>query len=402
MVRTFSSLSNPVFRLYFIAMLCQTAAFNMNQVTSPLLVYRITGSAALLGVVSMAGSIPHIFFALFGGSIADRLHKKHILFATLAAFAAVALNLALLLTFDILNPTTWWILVVNTVVQSSLMGLMIPTRHAIIREMVNGELLMNAVALNSMGGNTFLLLAPAAAGFIIDGLGFNAVYFFIAAFYALAVSLIAFMPLTGKISASHNNPLQGIIGGFRYIGNNRNILFVLGFFLLTVPLAWPFRQLVAVFADSVFLVGGKGMGILMSISGAGAIAGSLIIASLPGKRRGLIMMCGALALGIVLTAFSFSKVWVFSMILMVFVGLAQTAQMTMSNTLIQHYTPDEYRGRVMGVYDMQMSFVGPTTLLAGILTQRVGVQTAFGAFSIVLIVIALLALLFVPRLRNLD
>jgi len=402
MVRTFSSLSNPVFRLYFIAMLCQTAAFNMNQVTSPLLVYRITGSAALLGVVSMAGSIPHIFFALFGGSIADRLHKKHILFATLAAFAAVALNLALLLTFDILNPTTWWILVVNTVVQSSLMGLMIPTRHAIIREMVNGELLMNAVALNSMGGNTFLLLAPAAAGFIIDSLGFNAVYFFIAAFYALAVSLIAFMPLTGKISASHNNPLQGIIGGFRYIGNNRNILFVLGFFLLTVPLAWPFRQLVAVFADSVFLVGGKGMGILMSISGAGAIAGSLIIASLPGKRRGLIMMCGALALGIVLTAFSFSKVWVFSMILMVFVGLAQTAQMTMSNTLIQHYTPDEYRGRVMGVYDMQMSFVGPTTLLAGILTQRVGVQTAFGAFSIVLTVMALLALLFVPRLRNLD
>jgi MFS family permease len=169
MVRTFSSLSHPVFRRYFIAMLFHTAAFNMHQITNPLLVYRITGSAALLGVVSLAGSIPHIFFALLGGSIADRMHKKHILFATLAAFAAVALNLSILLTFGILNPSTWWILLINAVLQSSLMGLMIPTRHAIIREIVSGEQLMNAVALNSMGANVFLLLAPAAAGFIIDG-----------------------------------------------------------------------------------------------------------------------------------------------------------------------------------------------------------------------------------------
>ena len=152
MVRTFSSLSNPVFRRYFIAMLFHTAAFNMHQITSPLLVYRITGSAVLLGIVSMACSIPHIFFALLGGSIADRMHKKHILFVTLAAFAAVALNLAILLTFGVLNPSTWWILLINAVLQSSLMGLMIPTRHAIIREIVSGEQLMNAVALNSMGG----------------------------------------------------------------------------------------------------------------------------------------------------------------------------------------------------------------------------------------------------------
>jgi len=162
------------------------------------------------------------------------------------------------------------------------------------------------------------------------------------------------------------------------------------------------EQLVAIFADSVFEVGGKGMGILMSLSGAGAVAGSLIIASLPGKKRGLIMLCGTLALGLVLTAFSFSEVWVFSMSLMVFVGLAQTAQMTMSNTLVQHHTPNEYRGRVMGVYDMQMSLVGPATLIAGVLTQRFGVQTAFGTFSIILTAIALLALLFVPRLRRLD
>jgi MFS family permease len=234
------------------------------------------------------------------------------------------------------------------------------------------------------------------------GFGFNAVYFIIACFYVLGVSVITFMPRTGTITTSHASPWQEIAGGFRFIGRNRDILFLLGFFLLTVPLAWPFRQLIAIFADSVFEVGGKGMGILMSLSGAGAIAGSLVLASLPGKRRGLMMLCGTLALGLLLTAFSFSGAWGFSMGLMVFVGLAQTAQMTLSNTLVQHNTPDEYRGRVMGVYDMQMSFVGPATLVAGILTQRVGVQTAFGTFSIILTAVALLALLFVPRLRRLD
>lgn len=401
-VKTFSSLSNSVFRLYFIAMLCQTAAFNMNQITNPLLVYRITGSAALLGVVSMAGSVPHIFFALYGGVIADRMHKKHVLAISLASFTAVSVIMALLLTFGVLNKNTWWILAVSGVFQASLMGLMIPARHAIIREIVGGPLLMNAVALNTMGANGFLLLAPAAAGFIIDGFGFNTVYFFVAGFYALGAVFVSLMPRTGQVTVSRKSPLQDIIGGFKYIGSDRNILFILLFFLFTVLLSWPFRQLIAIFADDVLKVGAKGMGILMSVSGAGAIAGSLVLASLPGRKRGVIMLLGTLGLGISLAAFSFSTVWALSLGIMVLIGLGQTAQMTLSNTLAQHYTSDQFRGRVMGVYDMQMSFVGPSVYLAGLLTEVIGIQRAFGSFAILVSVIALFTLLFVPRLRRLD
>lgn len=374
----------------------------MNQITGPLLVYRVTGSAALLGVVSMAGSVPHIFFALFGGAIADRMHKKNILLFALAGFSAVALNLAILLSFGILGPKTWWILAVNGILQSSLMGLMVPARQAIIREIVGRDLLMNAVALNTMGANAFLLLAPAAAGFIIDGFGFNAVYFTIAGCYALGIAFLTIMPRTGSVTKSRHSPWHDIISGFKYIGSDRNILFILLFFLSTVLLSWPFRQLIAIFADDVLKVGAKGMGILMSISGAGAIVASLILASLPSRRRGFALVVGALGLGITLTAFSFSTAWAVSIGIMVLIGLSQTVYMTLSNTLAQHYTADEYRGRVMGVYDMQMSFVGPAVWVAGMLTEAFGVQRAFGSFSILLVIISLLTLLFVPRLRRLD
>lgn len=401
-VRTFASLSNPVFRLYFIGMLGQMISMNMQQVVTPLLVYRITGSPALLGVVAMSGSLPHIITSLFGGAIADRMQKKHILLISLGSFTVVSIGIAITLAMGLLNKSTWWILIVNAILQSSLMGLMIPARHAIIREIVGREQLMNAVALNALGGNGLRLIAPAAAGFLIDGFGFGPVFFLMAGVYAAGFAVIMFMPHVSQILPTTRNPFQQVVDGFKYIGREKVILLVLIFTFIGVVLSMPYQQLMAVFVDDVYKVGAKGMGVLLSLSGVGSIAGGLVLASMPNRKRGVIMLFGTMFLGLSLLWFSFSSGWAFALAAMVAVGIGQAARMTLSNTLAQTYTTDEYRGRVMGVYDMEMSFVGPAVFAAGLITEAFNPQIALGALAALLVVASLVTVIFVPTLRRLD
>ena len=228
-----------------------------------------------------------------------------------------------------------------------------------------------------------------------------------AGFYVLGAILIVFMPRTSTITVSTENPLQNVTEGFKYIFNDKNLLFILGFTFAGVVLAMPFQQLMAVFVDKILFVeghavGARGMGILRSVSGIGGIAGSLVLASLPPKKRGLMMLLGTMLLGLSLIGFSFSKSWALSLGIMVIVGLGQTARQTITNTLAQSYTNDRFRGRVMGVYDMQMSFTGFGVYIAGLLTGIVSVEWAVAGFAIILVFICLMGLLLNRRIRELD
>ena len=261
---------------------------------------------------------------------------------------------------------------------------------------------MNAISLNTMGTNAWRLLIPAAAGFTVDAFGFEAVYYIMAGLYALGAVLIAFLPLTGKIVASTKNALGEIVEGFKYVRSEKIILFLLVFTLFGVVLAMPYQQMMPVFVDNVLKVGAKGMGILISVSGIGALAGSLVLASLPSKKRGLMLFLGTMLLGLSIMIFSFSKSWSLSLVTMVFVGLGQTARMTLSNTLTQSYVKDEYRGRVMGIYDMEQAFTAGSVYLAGVLTEAFSVEWAIGGFAMLLVFVCIMALLFARRIRDLD
>jgi MFS family permease len=178
-LRTFSSLRNPVYRLYFFGMLGQFASMNMQMVAGSMLIYRLTGSAALLGTLSLAHAIPMLLLSLFGGAIADRVQKKQILIIGLIFSAAVSLGIALSLMTGILskeNTGSWWILMVSSLCQGTIMGMMLPSRQAIIPEIVSREQAMNAVALNTLGMNVFRMFAPGAAGFLIAAYDFKAAY----------------------------------------------------------------------------------------------------------------------------------------------------------------------------------------------------------------------------------
>lgn len=402
---TFSSLRDPVYRLYYGGLMGQRAAMNMQVVARSLLIYRLTGSAAILGVMSLAHALPMILLSLFGGVIADRIQKKHILLVGQVSSAVISLSIALSLTSGYLSSEhagSWWILAVAALLQGTVMGLMVPSRQAIIHEIVGGEQLMNAVALNNMGMNVLRLLAPALTGFLIDAFDFQAVYYSMSGMYLIAVVFIAFMPLTSTIAVRVKRALGDIKEGVKYVRREVTILLILVFVLFVVLLSRPYVLMMPVFTEDVLKVGATGMGTLLSVSGIGAIIGSFVLASLPNKKRGVMLLASSFLLGLALVGFSFSTSWYLSLALIVFVGLGQAGRMTLGNTLLQYYVSDEYRGRVMSIYTMEFGLTSLGTFAAGLLTETVGVQWAIGGFAAVLVLLSILAFAFIPRIRKLD
>ena len=403
--RTFSSFKNPVYRLYFGGLLFQMFPMNMQMMARSLLVYRLTGSAAILGATSFAHAVPLLLLSLFGGVIADRVQKKNVMLVGQASSALVSLGIALALTLGYLSVDragSWWILVAASVLQGTIMGLMMPSRQSIIREIVSVEQLMNAVSLNTMGMNVLRLFAPALTGFLIDAFDFKSVYYVMTVSYFTSVVFIAFMPPTSTITTRVSSALADIKEGLNYIRHETTILFILIFTLFAVVLSMPYFFMMPVFADDILKVGASGMGWLMSVSGIGAIIGSTALASLPNKKRGAILLASCVILGLALVTFSFSNSYNLSLTLMVVVGLGQTGRMTLGNTLLQYYTVDEYRGRVMSIYMMEFALISFGTFAAGLLAESMGIQWAIGGLAMSLVLLSILALAFVPRIRNLD
>ncbi|MFC1909613.1 MFS transporter, partial [Chloroflexota bacterium] len=292
-LKTFESFKNPVFRLYFLGMTGQWSSMSIQMVARSLLIYRISGSGVILGVSALAAAIPTIFFSLLGGVIADRVQKKHVLFFGQVMSAVVSLGVALSLTWGYLSPQqpgSWWILIVSAILQGTIMGFMMPSRQAIIPEIVSGEGVMNAVSLNNMGMSFFQTMAPSLSGFLIDAFDFDVVYYTSVGVYIMAAVCMALMPRATSKGIHGSSPLMDILNGVRYIGREKTILLVLISIILGMICRMPFMQLLPMFTEDILKVGATGMGILMSVSGIGAIVGSLILASLPNRKRGLMML----------------------------------------------------------------------------------------------------------------
>jgi MFS transporter, DHA1 family, staphyloferrin A biosynthesis exporter len=400
-----SSLKNPSYRIYFLATIAHFAAMSMQIFANPLLIYRLTDSSALLGTMSLVGAAPMIAVSAFGGAFADRLQKKWILVIGLFCSAIVASGIGLALATGSLNsenPASWWILIIASFIQGIIMGLMMPALQAIIPEIISREQLMNAIAMNTLGMNALNFIAPIVAGFVIESFDFQAVYFTMSVLYVGAAIFILFLPAKSRITTSGSNIMADISQGFRYIRKDSLIIFILAFTLIVVVLSMPYQQLMPIFADDILKVGAKGMGTLMGVAGAGALIGSIILAALPNKKRGILLLGSGILAGIALIVFSFSSRWILSLAVIFFIGLAQTFRMTIGNALLQAYTQDTYMGRVMSILNMQWGFMSVCTFVAGILAEVVPVQWVLGSLAMLLTVLSILCLSFFPGIRKVD
>lgn len=402
---TLSSLRHPAFRLYFGTQMCQMTAYTMRMMVRSLLIYRLTGSVALLGVMTLVHALPGIILPLLGGVIADRLPKKYVLLLGQAGSLVTSLVIALSLTLGFLSAEragSWWILMVMSFLTSCILNLTMPSRHAIVAELVGKDQVMNAISLSNLGRNIIRLGVPALAGLLIDVIGFASVYYITSGISLISLVLTLLLPLTGTWEEKGGSVISQLKDGLKYVRGEVNLLFILAFTLVMSLLSWPYMRLMPIFADDILKVGATGMGILLSVSAIGAVAGSLVMASLPSKKRGTMLLINATVLGLALTGFAFSHNWYLSLAFIVFVGLGHSVRMTLSNTLVQSYSDPRYRGRVMSLYTMEEGLTGLGIFGAAMLAEVTGVPGTVGGFALVLVFLSLLALVIFPRLRKLD
>jgi MFS transporter, DHA1 family, staphyloferrin A biosynthesis exporter len=405
-LKTFDSFKIPAYRMFFLGMIGQWGAFSMDMVARSYLTYEITGSAAMLGLLSLANAVPMVALSLFGGAVADRLPKKMLIQINQVVMALIFLVVGISVSVGYLNadhPESWWILMASSVLMGVIMALAMPSRQAIIPELVPREKLMNAISLNTLGMSFFQLVGPAIAGYVIAGFGYDSVFYVMAALNGIATIFTSFLPNVIPAPQSvRTSILNDIVLGFNYIVKQKTILLILLFMITSVLLSMPFQTLMPIFAKDILKVGVAGQGTLMSISGIGALIASLTMASIRSKNRGITFLASNILLGAALVVFAFSVSWPLSLVMMAVVGMGRIGNNTAGNTLLQTHTDAQYLGRVMSIMMLNFGLSSFGTFFAGILAESISAQWAIGGFAMLLIVLSFLAIIFIPGLRKLE
>lgn len=405
---TFDSFRDPQFGWFYLSMLGQMAAMNMQLVVRGYLAFVLTGSYAALGLVGLAGAVPMLLLSVWGGVVADRLPKRTVLQTGQVMGVINAASMATLLFFDLMAME--WLLL-GAFVYGCVMALTMPTRQAIIPEIVGMDRLMNAVSLNMAGMNTMRLFAPAAGGFIISLAGFKWAFLAMAGLYTLsimALTRVDWRPAAAPGEAGAGpmeiatSSLRDIRDGIRYIGRDRLMFVILGVSFVSSIFGMPYLFLLPGYVSDVFGGGGSEVGLLISISAVGSLAGALVLASIPSRKRGLVLILGSMLLAVSLFAFAQTANYWVAAGFIVAVGVGSALRQALSQGLLQAYVDNAYRGRVMSVFMTQFSIMQMGTFFIGILAEAVGIRVAFASLGVGLMIVATFALLFVPRLRQLD
>jgi MFS family permease len=360
------------FQLFFSGQLISLIGTWMQTVAQSWLVYRLTGSAALLGTVGFAGQIPIFALAPVGGLVADRHNRQRVVIATQTASMLLAFVLAALTLTE--RVRVWEI-----VVLAALLGVVnafdIPARQAFLVDMVGKEDLMNVIALNSSMFNGARVIGPAVAGLLVASLGEGWCFLangvsYLAVIAGLLLMRFRALPLAER-SAS---PLEHIVEGFRFVLETAPIRALLLLIGLVSLVAMPYTVLMPIFAGQILGAGARGLGLLMGASGVGALLGAFSLVMRSGLRGlGRWIALSSAGFGLSLVLFSASRTYWLSLALLVPAGFAMMIQMASSNTLIQAMVPDRLRGRVMAAYSMMFMGMAPLgALFAGMVAHRLG------------------------------
>jgi MFS family permease len=388
------------YQLFFGGQLISVCGTWMQSVAQSWLVYRLTGSAVLLGFVSFAQLIPVFLLSPVGGAVADRQSRHRILVVTQVVAMLLAFVLAAL-------TLTHRIQVWHLFVLASLLGInyafYVPAQSAFVVDMVGKEDLMNAIALNSSMVNGARIIGPAIAGLLVAAIGEGWCFFMNAVSYiaVLAGLFLMRVPKHHKVSLP-GSPLKDIIEGFRFVvrtGPVRALLLLLGAVSL---FGTPYAVLMPIFSDQILHHGAGALGLLMGASGLGALIGAASLAArtrLRGLGRWVALATAGFGASLIL--FGLSRSFWLSAALLIPVGFTMMIEMAASNTLIQAMVPDHLRGRVMAVYSMMFLGMAPIgALVAGSLAQSLGAPKTVMLGGVVCIVGAGVFALRLPRLRE--
>jgi predicted MFS family arabinose efflux permease len=389
--------SHLVFRRLWLAMLSSSAGQWMQQVALGWLAIVVTDSPGFVGIVTFAGGVPFIVIAPLGGTLIDRVDRRRLMLVCQALACLLAVALAIDVIAGFIQP---WHLVVAAFLNGSLQAILSPTQQSLVPSLVPRGDLTNAIGLMSAGQNMTRVVGPSIAGVVIGAFGVGPTYLVQAV--AIALSFLLVLTITLPPRAARATGGRGVFEGIRLIASRPDLRGL--FLLVSIPMlfVFPYIGFLNVFARDIFHIGAQGLGVLMAVSGVGAVVGSLLVASakrIEGAGRILIGM--TVAYGFVIVGVAFSRVLWITLPLLFLGSLLGAAFMSGNNVLIQHRVADDVRGRVTGAYMLTWGLMPIGALPMGLAADRFGTPTAVAAGAIISTVLAALLGLSSPVLREL-
>jgi MFS family permease len=373
MSHAWRALRHRNFQLYFFGQGTSVIGNWMTKLATSWLVYRMTHSVLLLGVVSFAGQIVSFIVGPFAGVWVERLDRRKLLVATQAAAAVQSLALAAL---TLAHVITLWEIVALTALQGLINAFDMPGRQSFLVKMVEDrEDLSNAIAINSSLANGARLVGPAIAGLVIGAFGEGWCFLIDGvSYFAVIGSLLLMRIKPMEIRGGASSMVEQMREGWNYVRTFRPIRTILVLFALISLMGYSYAVLLPVFAGQVLHGGARTLGWLTGASGVGALVSALSLVvrkSVVGLAR--MVRIAAAMLGGALILFGFSHTLWLSLVLMVFVGFGLMQCASASNTIIQSLVTEDKRARVMSYYTMAFFGASPFgSLFAGVLAQRIG------------------------------
>jgi MFS family permease len=393
------ALAHRNFALFFVGQAFSLCGTWMQGLAQSWLVYRLTGSALLLGLVAFVSQIPVLALGLWGGVIADRWPRRGLLIATQALSLLQAASLgALTITGHITVP--------RILLLSALLGLInavdMPVRQAFVAELVPRADLPSAIGLNSSIFNAARIVGPSLAGVLVATVGEGVCFLFNAFSFLAVIACLLAIRVAPKPLAARQSAWVFLAEGLRYARHTPHVRAILTLIAVLSLTAMPYTVLLPIFAGEILHSGPHGLGILMAATGIGALAGALRIARRTTIRGlGRVIAQAGVIFGLSLMALAGSTVLWFSAFTLMLVGYGMITGMAACNTLLQSLVPDNLRGRVMSLYTLFFLGMAPIgSLLAGIAAGRFGAPLTVAAGGIAAAAAAVLFGKALPDIRR--
>ena len=376
----------------------------MDEVTRGWLMYQLTNSAVQLGLVLGIQAIPILFLSPLAGSIADRYSRKaQVIWAQIMSGFLYVLT-ALLVYSAWIKP---WHLYVTAFFMAVFQTFIQPARTSMISEAVPLTCLTNAIGLNTLVWNMARSTGPALSGVLIAAFGIGnaysiqAVLFFLATYFTVLLSpALSFSSDAGSRSIHRESLGQSIIEGWRFSWRNE----VVRVGLLTVAVVClfiiPFRTLLPIFARDILNIGSSGQGLLLAAMGIGALFSSVLVAAIGDKLpRGKLMLGSVTLYGFIVIIFAFSRWFQLSLVMMGIAGILHVLSYSLVQTVVQSYSPSEFRGRTTALFNMSQVVMTTGCILIGALSSLWGARWAITSMGIVGMLTIFIVYVAMPKAR---
>jgi MFS transporter, DHA1 family, staphyloferrin A biosynthesis exporter len=399
--QTFSSLRHANFRHLFVGTVFMSAGQWIQNVTLGWLVYDLTGSSVLLGMLNGLRALPFLIASPIAGVVADRTNRKNILIVCQYVLMLTAISMGILVAAGFVRV---WQVFTFTLITAVAWSFVDPVRQSMVPTLVPKEDLMNAVALNSAAFNMTKVIGPSIGGLLIAVFGASGNFFVqSAAYVGVLLSLHWMTAPSNSTEARRTSALANLKEGMTYVWRNPAVFALMTSALIPRIIAMPYQTLMPVFQKDVLKVGPEGLGLLVAAPGLGASLAGFALATLSSrlKRQGLVLIISLIALGAGMNIFARTTSFPLALAVLVAIGAFQIFYMATTNTMLQVIVPDHLRGRVMSIYMLDRGLMPIGSMTAGISAHWIGAPATVSYMGLAVIVLAVLLAWRAPVVREL-